>query len=160
MTKTYIIDSDIDEINACIKTTSEIVGEFFSNNNEEIKLYSMVLYEVLINAVEHGNLGITYLDKKNWIIEGVYKDKLLSLLESDSVKNKKVYINITMDDNFLTTIVEDEGNGFDPKKQMNEQMKDGVIRENGRGMVLINSYFDDIIFNEKSNKVTLIKNRS
>lgn len=159
MTKTYIIDSDIDEINACVKNISSIVVNFFAND-EEIKLYSMVLYEVLINAVEHGNLGITYVDKKNWIVEGVYKNKLFSLLESDSAKNKKVYVDITIDDNSLTTIVEDEGNGFDPKKQMNEQMNDGVIRENGRGMVLINSYFDDIIFNEKSNKVTLVKNRS
>ncbi len=158
MTLSYTIESSIDEIDSCIKNASEFIEGFFKSK-DDMTLYSLAIYEVLINALEHGNLGINYETKKLLLKRSKYKDKLFTLLDSGVYRDKKINISISIDEYSLVTQVEDEGNGFDFEYELKRQKEDGVIRESGRGLLLIKSYFDDIKFNKRANKITLIKNR-
>ena len=156
MTNQYIIDNNIDNLNNHIKSIVKNIKNFF-NNDDEVKLYSMVIYEAIFNAIEHGNLHIIYEQKKKWIKEGVYRDNLFALMKEDYAVNSKIHFTSTLENNTLITIIEDEGDGFNPDKQFNLQTKDDLVRENGRGLILIKSYFDSVTYNEKGNKITLIK---
>lgn len=158
MTNQYILDNNIDNLNNHIKSIVTNI-QFFFDNEDDVKLYSMVIYEAIFNAIEHGNLHIVYNQKKNWIKEGIYKEKLFSLMKEDYAMNSKIYVTSTLENNSLTTIIEDEGYGFNPEKQLTLQGKDELVRENGRGLILIKSYFDSISYNKKGNKVTLIKKK-
>jgi len=159
MINQYIIDNNIDNLNNHIKSIVTNI-QFFFDNDDDVKLYSMVIYEAIFNAIEHGNLHIIYNQKKEWIKEGIYKEKLFSLMKEDYAINSKVFLTTTFENDTLTTTIEDEGSGFNPSKQLTLQVKDELIRENGRGLILIKSYFDSISYNEKGNKVTLIKKRT
>lgn len=159
MINQYIIDNNIDNLNNHIKSIVTNI-QFFFDNEDDVKLYSMVIYEAIFNAIEHGNLHIVYNQKKEWIKKGIYKEKLFSLMKEDYAINSKVLLTSTFENDTLTTIIEDEGDGFNPDKQLTLQVKDELIRENGRGLILIKSYFDSISYNEKGNKVTLIKKRT
>jgi len=54
--------------------------------------------------------------------------------------------------------IEDEGDGFDWKSA--EKRKPDSDSDHGRGLVIIRKYFSTYAFNEKGNKLTLVKNVS
>jgi len=51
--------------------------------------------------------------------------------------------------------IEDEGDGFDWKRV--EKIKPDFESDHGRGLVIIREYFSTYTFNEKGNKLTLVK---
>lgn len=155
LTKKYTLSNDISKIVPFIESVCDLIKDIFYT--EDLKIYSLGLYEVIMNAIEHGNLHILYDSKKEWLKNGIYKEKLKTLLESDIAKKTSVKITLILNKHALITEVEDDGYGFDPEYQFNNILKDGNKRENGRGMILIKSYFDDVKYNEKGNKITLTK---
>ena len=65
MVRKYILKNSIGEVAGLIK---EICGEISEVIDEaNVNLFAAALYEVAINAIEHGNLGISYETKKEWI---------------------------------------------------------------------------------------------
>lgn len=155
MVKNYILKNSIGDAAGVIK---EICGEISGCIDEtNINLFGAALYEVAINAIEHGNLGISYEMKKEWIEKSIYQEKLSELLKSEKAKNTFVKISLEIEDNFLTLTVQDEGLGFKPQKEMEKIIKEDFMRNCGRGMMMMKSYFDEIKYNETGNSITLIK---
>ena len=70
MIKKYILKNSIGEVAGLIK---EICGEISEVIDEaNVNLFAAALYEVAINAIEHGNLGISYETKKEWIEKNIF----------------------------------------------------------------------------------------
>lgn len=156
MVKKYILKNSIGDVAGLIK---EICAEISGCIDEaNINLFAAALYEVAINAIEHGNLGISYEMKKEWIEKSVYQEKLSELLKSEKAKNTFVKISLEIKEgNCLILTVQDEGSGFKPQKEMEKIIKEDFMRNCGRGMMMMKSYFDDIKYNETGNSITLIK---
>ena len=76
------------------------------------------LTELMINAVEHGNLGITYKDKSALNVEGEWENEVARRLELPLYKDKNVTIEFSRNDNKITFLIVDQGNGFDWNKYM------------------------------------------
>ncbi len=96
----------------------------------------IVMREGLTNAVRHGN-------------------------KNDPEKLVRFEINIK--DNCLTMIIEDQGEGFNWKKVKDDccPEKEALIPlDHGRGVPIIDEYFDSYCYNEKGNILTLIKDIS
>lgn len=73
------------------------------------------LNELMINAVEHGNLGITYNEKTQLVMAGTWQgevDKRLELPENQTKFGKVIYEN---KGNEIVITIKDEGKGFDWK---------------------------------------------
>ena len=155
MVRKYILKNSIGEVAGLIK---EICGEISEVIDEaNVNLFAAALYEVAINAIEHGNLGISYETKKEWIEKNIYYEKLSELLKTETAKNTFVEISLKIKDDCITLIVRDKGAGFKPKKEMDKIKKEGFARNSGRGMVMVKSYFDSIKYNKTGNSITLLK---
>lgn len=61
-------------------------------------------------------------------------------------KNKKVKINVFVDDNYLKVSFKDEGNGFDPKDIPDPTKPENILKESGRGLHIMRSFLDDLQF--------------
>jgi DNA-binding response OmpR family regulator len=75
--------------------------------------HAMVIAELLMNAVEHGNLGISYEDKGKLVEEDRWRaevDRRLALPEN---ANKDVVVRMKKADRNLQIEIEDQGSGFD-----------------------------------------------
>ncbi|WP_295155029.1 ATP-binding protein [uncultured Brachyspira sp.] len=156
--KEYLLDNKLGDINPLIENVSDEVKQYIPNN--EIDLFSAALYEVIMNAIEHGNLNILYETKKEWLKKNIYHKKLKELLETEKAKNTNVKIKLKLpekeEDKIIIT-VKDQGLGFKPKQEAKKINNDGFARESGRGIIMIKSYFDEVKFNKKGNTITLIK---
>ncbi len=111
------------------------------------------LTELIINAVEHGNLGITYKEKSILNAAGGWESEVVKRLASPAHKDKYVTVEFSRRDNEISFIIIDQGKGFDWRKFM-EISPDRAFDSHGRGIALANSIsFKNIEYQENGNKV-------
>jgi DNA-binding response OmpR family regulator len=93
--------------------------------------------ELLLNAVEHGNLGITYDEKTELVAEGTWSQEVERRLSLPENASKIVKVTITNTGDMLLLTIEDQGRGFDFQRflSMDEQR---VFDNHGRGIAIAN----------------------
>ena len=125
-------------------------------------MIQIALREVIINAIEHGNLNITFDEKSDAIENDTYFNLIHCRQNTPGIKDKKVTIEYTVNKDSIRYTISDEGKGFSYKKYLEntEETADTECIPHGRGLVMISSVFDEISFNDKGNVVTLVKNLS
>lgn len=126
---------------------------------DSIKLMQIALREIIINAIEHGNLGVTFKDKTESMMNDSYFELIRTRqIEAESL-DKKVHIDYSINSDRVIYVVADEGNGFNHEKiltgiesEVNENML-----AHGRGITMARSAFDEITYNRKGNHVMLTR---
>lgn len=113
----------------------------------------MTLTELMMNAIEHGNLKISYEEKTRWLISGKDMITLVNQKASEEQnRNKKIYVSYAIRNNASAFRIRDDGDGFDWKKHVdNTEMS---TETHGRGISLSNQCVKKITYNEKGNQVT------
>jgi len=120
----------------------------------EPAIVALGLSELLVNAIEHGNLNISYAEKSDLLESGEWENEINNRLASLAYKDKYVEITFERTDDKITLIITDQGLGFDWKKYITPDMGD-ITDKHGRGIALANAMsFSEIHYNEKGNKVT------
>lgn len=111
------------------------------------------LTELIVNAVEHGNLGITYAEKSE--LSGM--DRWLAELERRAAlpENADKYVDVTFerDDQHIRITVRDLGAGFDWRPYL-EPDPTRVFDTHGRGITIARRLsFDDLEYRGSGNEV-------
>lgn len=91
--------------------------------------------ELLINAVEHGNLGITYTEKSHLISSGTWQDEVNRRLILPENSNKFARLSFELRPNNIELTIKDQGNGFDWEKYL-EIASNRSTDPNGRGIAM------------------------
>lgn len=99
-------------------------------SEDDIFAIHLALEEAFINAVNHGNR----------------MDPEKEIKIEYSVGEGKVEISMT-----------DEGRGFDPDAVPDPRYGENLYKAGGRGLLLICSYMDIVEFNERGNRVRMVK---
>lgn len=113
------------------------------------------LYELLLNAIEHGNLQIGYETKKALMANGTWENEITRRLELQENKNKSVRIEYALSNNMITVTITDSGTGFDwhPFLQIEPSR---ATQANGRGIAKANLLsFEKMAFRGNGNEVVL-----
>lgn len=93
------------------------------------------LTELMVNGVEHGNLGITYDEKKALKLQGQWENEILRRQALPEHLNKTCVANINRSDNEFRVRIKDQGAGFDWKKFQTIDMA-RLADPNGRGIAM------------------------
>lgn len=96
------------------------------------------LLELLVNAVEHGNLGITYDDKSKLLEAGRLQVEIQRRLKLPENRDKRVVIELDRDVYQLRLQIEDCGPGFDYRNYLKVDPK-RLFDAHGRGILVANS---------------------
>ncbi len=127
---------------------------------KDITLVRIALREIIINAIEHGNLGISFEEKSQHIEENRYFE-LLTMRQNDPENaGKNVTIEYLLKPEGVVYKIADNGNGFDHRGFLSKKA-DSVNSEmlfHGRGINMARNAFDSIEYNNKGNQVLLVKN--
>ena len=118
----------------------------------------MTLMELLTNALEHGNLAITFKEKSKCMEEGGDMLGMITKRAADlKYKNRKVHISYLIRNKMSAFRIRDDGEGFDWKSRINSE---AGTKLHGRGILLSVSLVKKLMYNEKGNEVTFaIANR-
>lgn len=152
---TFQFKSNIEIIPAICTYLIDETGACFE---EDIALdVKLGLGELILNAVEHGNLGITFSEKNEAVQDDILQNLYIERLLDKKLADKLVTINFKKNEEMCMWEIEDEGDGFDPDAIPNPLSEEGILRLHGRGIFICRFHFDDLFYNEKGNKVTIVK---
>jgi serine phosphatase RsbU (regulator of sigma subunit)/ActR/RegA family two-component response regulator len=123
----------------------------------EISFMKIGLQEILINAIEHGNLEISYDEKQKLLSAGEYNRALKEKSSLPENIEKYVDIKVFSTPEYLKIITEDMGKGFDLSSIPDPQNPENFLNEHGKGIMMTLNAYDEVTYNKKGNKVTLVK---
>jgi len=113
--------------------------------------HAMVIAELLLNAVEHGNLGITYEDKGRLVSDNIWNEEIDRRLALPENKKKFAIVRMKRDGIILRVEIEDQGPGFDFDRYMQID-ESRLFDSHGRGIAIARSALD-LEFLQPGNKV-------
>ncbi len=122
-------------------------------------MVKMGLQEILINAVEHGNLGISFDEKTRALEENRYLDFIRERQQDSRYRDRTVRIEYKLSPHEVQYLITDEGEGFDISGTL-KKVDDTVEQEllsHGRGIRMTRLLFDKVKYNKKGNRVLLVK---
>lgn len=129
----------LNDVNAVCETVRGIISYLENSvgiNSDQSFDVKIILNELLQNAIEHGNL--------------------LNC-------NKRVYMDVCIrEKDILSITIRDQGQGFDVHKILNVEnnhIDDDIMElpECGRGLLIVRSLCDDILFNHRGNCIKVKK---
>ncbi|HQL83541.1 MAG TPA: ATP-binding protein, partial [Spirochaetota bacterium] len=128
-------------------------------DTETAELIRLALVEMIINAIEHGNLEVTFEEKSRVLSEGVYTEFIARRQSDPAYENRRVRIDFTVDPDQAIYTISDEGAGFDHRVFFKKEIADvnTPMKLHGRGMIISKKIFDEIRYTDPGNCVTLIK---
>jgi CheY-like chemotaxis protein/anti-sigma regulatory factor (Ser/Thr protein kinase) len=116
------------------------------------------LHEVLVNAIEHGNLELS-----STLRETSDRTAYLKLTEErrqlDPYCDRRVFVSAKFTHAEAKYIVRDEGPGFDPSTLPDPLDPAQLEKTTGRGLLLIRTFMDEVSFNATGNEITIVKRR-
>ncbi|QEG38529.1 ATP-binding response regulator [Roseimaritima ulvae] len=117
---------------------------------------SMGLTEAVLNAMDHGNLELSSELRAD---HDAYMELRKQRCETPPYRDRRVTLTMELTPDTIKMIVADEGPGFDPAIIPDPTDPENLMRENGRGLMLIFSFMDEVRHNESGNEITMIKRR-
>lgn len=125
---------------------------FIANSTPNPK-ESLIICELFNNAIEHGNLGITYDEKSELIDNNALFDEITRRLEMPEYRDRYAVLHFDKNEDRILLTLEDKGTGFDFLKYLH--FDEGRVFDNhGRGIAMANSMLD-ITYLGKGNKVVV-----
>ncbi len=150
--RVFVLPTAEEEIAHLIKLFQhDLQGFGFSPS--QIANYLLMLQEMLFNAIYHGNLEISS-EVRGEGIDGQLKFQELAAtrMADPGYCNRKIHLSWEWQNSHLTIRVKDEGPGFDWRWWMEKTRNLDSLGASGRGMMLVNSFADQLEFNEAGNE--------
>ncbi|MBI4903538.1 MAG: ATP-binding protein [Acidobacteria bacterium] len=130
-----VYDSALESVDAAEEAVMAIAGRA-GFDEDSMHRIGIALREAMVNAVVHGN-------KYN--------------------AHKKVRLSAGMEDTSLKIVISDEGGGFEMTKVPDPLAKENLLKESGRGILLMQAFVDDFQVRRLSpngTEVTMVKHLS
>lgn len=113
------------------------------------------LLELMVNAVEHGNLAIGYETKGKLLAKNEVDAEIERRLALPENTHKKVDVQVSQDAETVRVVITDAGKGFRWQEYMEfDPMR--LTEPNGRGIATARVLGADITYNEAGNQVTCL----
>ncbi|MES2906999.1 MAG: response regulator [Pseudomonadota bacterium] len=145
-----------------LQTPEEAQGLAFGLGNRfpNPELAVSGLYELLLNAIEHGNLGIGFEEKRKLLAARQWEEEVEKRLKNPENARKKVIVLFSDQNGKMETTVIDQGSGFDWRPFL-EIEPARATQANGRGIAKANLLgFDELAYKGNGNQVTVASMRA
>lgn len=111
------------------------------------------LFELMLNAVEHGNLNIGYEDKSTLTKTGKWETEIDRRQALSINKDKYAQINFRRKKDYIELTISDTGEGFDWKSYLEFDVQ-RILDSHGRGIAIANNIsFDHLEYSSKGSEV-------
>jgi CheY-like chemotaxis protein len=124
------------------------------DDNERVRI-GVALQEALVNACFHGNLEVS--SKLREVDHRAYYDLAKERSQMAPYAERRIYVSGRFTPQEAVYVIRDEGPGFDPSQLPDPRDPMNLEKPCGRGLLLMQTFMDEVRFNALGNEVTLIK---
>jgi len=128
-----------------------------SLSGQQLLSVRVALHELLMNAIEHGNLHITPEEKMRALMDDNYEHLLQVRREDSKYKKRRVRLSYTHDVNLgkVDIRIVDDGDGFEWEKLLGRDVQTlPQTARSGRGIFLVQTLVPSVMYHGKGNEVT------
>tara|TARA_B100001142_G_scaffold93303_1_gene95016 strand:+ start:112 stop:999 length:888 start_codon:yes stop_codon:yes gene_type:complete len=156
-TRTLEIGNDFNGLNRIIAFMTQDLPSYGILNQEQLFRMNMLLKEAIENAIFHGNLELrSEMRREN--PELFYKTAAQKR-DIDPYKDRKLILQYDISRNSAKYVVRDEGKGFVHADLLDPADPDNLLRIEGRGLIMIMNFMDEVFWNDRGNEVTMVRYR-
>lgn len=135
---------------------AQIISAMLANECPNPRLAAVGISEIIINAIEHGNLNISYQEKTSLHESSEWLSEIQRRLNLPEYKAKYVTVTFSKTNGHINIRVTDEGQGFD-WRQYQTLDANRVFDNHGRGIIMArNLAFENLIYHGLGNDVECI----
>ncbi len=114
------------------------------------------LTEALDNALDHGNLELCSSLREQ---ADAYRQTGRQRAQLAPYRDRRVSISVKLNRDRVTYVVRDEGPGFNTSELPNPTDSENLLKPNGRGVMLIRVFMDEVSYSREGNVLTMTKHR-
>lgn len=127
-------------------------------SGDDLPMIRMALLELITNAIEHGNLGISKATKTALLQNGNdYMAYLRQRMSDPELGRRRVRIQSRIERTLCEWVITDEGKGFDWRELPREFTPEILFATHGRGVLLSRLQFDEMEYLGTGNIVRVRK---
>jgi serine phosphatase RsbU (regulator of sigma subunit) len=152
------LGNDPGQVQSAVDTVLSAIGDLASVQDKEAIRSS--LGEILMNAIEHGNLAIGYDHKHARLAAGTFDDLVETRRHMEPYSSRRVKLEYVIESAQVTLTITDAGAGFDWQAIPDPRLAAHVGLAHGRGLLIARTNMDDCLFHPPGNRVTLVKHFS
>lgn len=145
----------------CEELESMLEDDSATMEDSSMRLFKSALFEIGLNAIEHGNLGITLEQKARLIEDGEYDEHLERLLDDKCLRDREIEISYYLQKeescNLCLFKIKDSGDGFDVANTLKLTKSANYYSFSGRGIKLAENSSNGIFYNSKGNEAIVVK---
>ena len=148
-------EMDNDPYNA--RTYASLISNFLFNSNyidlEMRDRLHVALFEMIMNAIEHGNCGITYDEKTEYLrSHGDIIPLIRKKCRDELIGARRVAVTYRINPSHSSFQIADEGEGFDWRSRVADDAVN--FEQHGHGIKMTRHYISDLRYNERGNEVS------
>lgn len=151
----FSIENDAALIPVVVGFLQESMSHMAICDGSERLRISVALEEALTNAVHHGNLEVSSELRQD--DDSRYYELIRRRSREEPYRRRRVHIKTRMSDRDAVFAIRDEGPGFDVAGLPDPTEPENLERASGRGILLMRTFMDEVLFNERGNEITLVK---
>lgn len=153
----FCLENDIALIPSLVNYLRENLARMRLLDDTGLIRITVALREALMNAIVHGNLGIgSELRDTNL---SAYYQLIADRRQQSPYRERRVFVDAWETGADARYVIRDEGIGFDPKGVPDPMLPDNMEKASGRGLLLINTFMDEVRHNARGNEITMTKQR-
>lgn len=151
----FVLQPDLPLVPVCANLVANYLFNVGFLDAEAKTGVSLALTEMLVNAIEHGNCGITF-EEKRAVLAGrrSIQDVITAKCGDPAVRGRRVRYRYDIGRERSVHVICDEGRGFDWRRHIGAEPAD-PLAESGRGILLARRLATHVDYNEAGNEVTL-----
>ena len=166
--RSFELENDVSLVAPAVRIAREMVADCGAFEESDRLRLGVALEEAVTNAIYHGNLELdSDLRDRD---DGGFYELGRQRAAADPWRRRRVRVRISVDrapgppDDAgrarrceARFRVSDDGNGFDPESLPDPTDPENLARAHGRGLLLIRTFMDDVIFEDGGSSITLVK---
>ena len=156
-TRTLEIGNDFEGVNRIIAFMTQDLPSYGILIQEQLFRMNMLLKEAIENAIFHGNLELSSeIRRKN---PQLFYKTAEQKRDIDPYKNRRLTLQYDISRNSAKYVVRDEGKGFAHADLLDPADPDNLLRIEGRGLIMIMNFMDEVFWNDRGNEITMVRYR-
>lgn len=159
---TFALKNDVALIDPLVDLMQQmLVGMGFCDSTTRVR-FGLAIEHALLNAIYRGNLEITADDMqraREQLLQGPGESLVQQRQTQPPYCDRRVSVQARLTPDEARFVIADEGPGFDTSLVPNPTDPDSLERDGGHGLLLMQTFMDEVRFNEKGNEVTMVIRR-
>jgi CheY-like chemotaxis protein/anti-sigma regulatory factor (Ser/Thr protein kinase) len=154
----FSLDNDRSMVAPLVRYLEECTRQLGLCDEADRMRVGVALEEALLNAIYHGNLEVDSVLRE--VDDETFYHQVELRQTQAPYQGRRLHVRVELTRDEARYVIRDEGPGFDVSILPDPTDPINLGKVSGRGVLLMRTFMDEVLYNSAGNEVTLVKRRA